>query len=143
MLIIIWSIRKTTGVLFRHFICEIKYATFDTSVFTNIKTMVFNVMIIFIISVFMFEFFLANAAFFGKSSLCSIIFIACSLKGLQNFWIESSASYTLCLFSIPSNLHIVDIEYLQEICSPTFVVNGFSKLFLYFSDFLFRDSRSV
>ena len=35
---------------------------------------------------------------------------------------------------------IIDIEYPQEICSPTFVVEELSGLFAHSPDFLIRDS---
>ena len=41
------------------------------------------------------------------------------------------------------NLQIVDIEYLQGICSPTFVVEEFSGLFAHPSIFLIKDSISA
>ena len=36
--------------------------------------------------------------------------------------------YTSCFLSDPSNLHILNTEYSQEICLPTFVVDDFSRL---------------
>ena len=65
-----------------------------------------------------------------------IIFIACSLKNSQNFFIQSLPLYTSCLFSMLLNDNIVDIEKLDGICSLTFVVDEFSGLFLHQS-FLF------
>ena len=47
-----------------------------------------------------------------------------SLKDSQNFFMQSSLLYA-CLFSMPSNDHIVDTEYIQGICSPIFVVDDF------------------
>ena len=56
---------------------------------------------------------------------------------------KSSPLYTSCLYSIPSNVHIVGIEYTQGICPPTFAVNDFSKLFWHPSIILIKDSRSA
>ena len=68
-----------------------------------------------------------------------ITFVACSLKEVQNFFIQSSPRYKVCLFSILSKPHIIDIEYPQGICSPIFVVEEFSGLFAYPSIFLIKD----
>ena len=58
------------------------------------------------------------------------MFIACFLKDLQNFFIQSLPLYTSCLFSRLLN-DIVDIEKPDEICSLTLVVYEFSGLFLH------------
>ena len=42
---------------------------------------------------------------------------------------QSRPKYKVCLFSILSNAHIVDIEYPQGICLPIFVAEDFSGLF--------------
>ena len=42
-------------------------------------------------------------------------------------------------FSILSNVHIVDIEYPEGICSPSFAVDDVSGLFLHPSTFLIKD----
>ena len=67
----------------------------------------------------------------------------CSLKDSQNniISIQSSPLHIAYLFSIPSNLFIVDIEYLQGICSYNFIVDDFLKLFLHLSIPLIKDSR--
>ena len=52
-----------------------------------------------------------------------IIFIAYSLKDLQNIFVHSLPLYTLSLFSMLLNDDIVDTEKPDGICSPTFVVN--------------------
>ena len=41
------------------------------------------------------------------------------------------------------NDDVVDIEKADEICSPVFVVDEFSKLFLYYQRFFFKDSKSA
>ena len=61
----------------------------------------------------------------------------------QNFSIQSTPLYTSCLFSVPSNVHIIDTEYPQGMCSPIFVVVNFSGLFFHPSTFLIKESRSV
>ena len=53
---------------------------------------------------------------------------------------QSSTWYKLSLFSILLNAKIVDIEYAQGICWPTFVVESFSELFAHSSIFLIKDS---
>ena len=62
-------------------------------------------------------------------------FFKCSLKESQNFFIQSFPRYKVCLFSIWSYPQIVDIEYRQWICSPTFIVEDFSGLFARLSIF--------
>ena len=52
-----------------------------------------------------------------------IIFIACSLKDAQNFFMQSLPLYTPYLFSMLLNEDIVDIETPDGICSLTFVVD--------------------
>ena len=64
----------------------------------------------------------------------------CSLKDLHNLFMQSPPPYTLCFFYIPSNAHIIDIDYPQGICSAIFVVDDFAGLFLYPSTFLIKDS---
>ena len=60
-----------------------------------------------------------------------MIIIECSLKDLQNFRIQSSHLYTSGLFFMFLNEGIVDIEKHDGRCSPAFVVNEFSRLFLH------------
>ena len=138
---------------------------FRASVFTCIITKVFNFTIVFIISLFMFKPFFANMtvnlifSVLHSSFVYGIIFYfsmlimfnACSLKDLQNFSCNFHLCihhafflchlYTSCLFSMSSNVHIVDIECLQGISSHTFVVDDFSGLFSDPSTSLIRDSR--
>ena len=59
-----------------------------------------------------------------------IISIACSLKDLQNAFMQSLPLEILCLFSMYLNNDIVETEKLDGIYSLTFVVNEFSGLFL-------------
>ena len=72
-----------------------------------------------------------------------MIFAACSLMKVQNFFIESFPRYKVCLFSLLSKAHVVEVEYLQGICSSTFGVEDFSRLFVHPSIFSVRDSRSA
>ena len=62
------------------------------------------------------------------------------LKDSQNFFMQSSPRYQVCLFSVLSKARIVDIEYPQGMCSRIFVVEEFSGLFEYLSIFLIKDS---
>ena len=68
-----------------------------------------------------------------------IIFIACSLKNMKNFFIQSSCLRISRLFSTPSNFHIVDTGYPQRICSHTFVVDEFFKII--FTSFYYFNQR--
>ena len=54
---------------------------------------------------------------------------ACSYREIHNFFIQSSPQYKPYLFTVLSNACMVDIEYLQEICSPIFVVEDYSGMF--------------
>ena len=58
-----------------------------------------------------------------------------SLKDLQNLFLQSLPLYASCLFSMLLNDNIVDIEKSDGICSPTFVVDELSGLFLHASVF--------
>ena len=58
--------------------------------------------------------------------LLIFIFIACSLKDSQNFFVQSLPLYTSCLFSVSLNDNILDIEKADGIFSPTVVVDDFS-----------------
>ena len=67
----------------------------------------------------------------------------CSLKEVQNFFIQSFPQYKVCLFSIWSNPQIFDIEYPQGICSPIFVAEDFSGLFTHQSILQIKGSMST
>ena len=60
-----------------------------------------------------------------------IIFMACSLKNLQNIFMQSLSLHASCLFSMLLNDDILDTEKPDGICSFTFVVDEFSGLFLH------------
>ena len=64
-----------------------------------------------------------------------IDFFTCSLKDSQNFSMQSLPLYTSCLFSMPLNDDIVDIEKPDGKYLLTFVVDDFSGLFLHPSTF--------
>ena len=59
------------------------------------------------------------------------------------FLMQSSPLYTSCLFSMLLNDNIVEIEKLDGKCSPSFVVDEFSGLFLHPSNLPFKHSRSA
>ena len=58
----------------------------------------------------------------------SIIFIACSFKDSQNFFMQSLPLCTSCLFPIILNDDIVDAEKPYEIFFITFIVDKFLRL---------------
>ena len=72
-----------------------------------------------------------------------IIFIACSVKNLQNFLMQSLPLYMSCLFSMLLDEDIADIEKPDGIYLLTFVVDEFSGLFLHPSIFSIIHSRSA
>ena len=72
-----------------------------------------------------------------------IIFIACSVKNLQNFLMQSLPLYMSCLFSMLLDEDIADIEKPNGIYLLTFVVDEFSGLFLHPSIFSIIHSRSA
>ena len=127
----------------------------NTSIFRCIMTIVPNFTIIFIFSMFVFKSLCTNVTIclhfdivFAVQTIFFFLLkfnypIACSLKDPQNLFMQSLPLYTLNLFSILSNDDIVDIEKLGEICSPTFVVGEFSRLFLLPSIFSIKHSRSL
>ena len=129
----------------------------STSIFSCTMTMISNFTIFFIFQIFIFKFFFTNITdfcifirYFGSFVnnfkfvfLKLIIFIGCSLKISQNFFMQSLLLYTSCLFSILLSEDIVDIEKPDGICSLTFVVDEFSRLFLHPSIFSIAHSRSA
>ena len=72
-----------------------------------------------------------------------MVFIACSLKNSENFFIQSLPLYTSCLFSMVLKEDIVDIEKPDGICSHNFVVDDILGLFLHHSIFSIINSRSA
>ena len=67
--------------------------------------------------------------------------LACSLRFSQNFSYNFFCDIKYVYFLYYAQ--IVDIEYPQGICSPIFVVEGFSELFADPSIFLIKDSMSA
>ena len=63
--------------------------------------------------------------------------MACFCKDSQNVIIQSLPLYTTCLFSMLLNDNSVDIEKPDELCSITFAVDQFSRLFLHPSTFFY------
>ena len=61
--------------------------------------------------------------------------MACTLKDIQNFFIQSLPLYTSCLFPMLLHEDCVGIEKPDGISSLTFVVDEFSGLFLHPSIF--------
>ena len=72
-----------------------------------------------------------------------IIPVSCSLKDSQTFFMQFLPLDTSCLVSMLLNDDIVDIVKLDGICSPTFVVDELSGLFLNPSVFSVKHWRSV
>ena len=72
-----------------------------------------------------------------------LIFIACSLKKSQNFFLQSLPLYTSFLLSMLLNEDAVDIKKPDGICSLTFVVNEFSGIFLHPSIFSIIHAESA
>ena len=68
-----------------------------------------------------------------------MIFIACSLKDLQNFFIESLLLYTSCLYSMLLNEDVVDIEKPNGTCSLTLVKDEFSVFLIHESSLLWTE----
>ena len=87
------------------------------------------------LGVILAPFFVNGNIFFSKL----ITFVTCSLRQLKNFFIQCSPRYILCLSSILSNAQMVDIEYLQGLYSPIFIVEDFSELFVHAFVFIIKD----
>ena len=122
----------------------------STSIFLCIMTMISNFTIFFYISHIYFKFFftdttdffifIVNNFFFY---LFKIDYLHCSLKGLQNFFMQFLPLYGSCLFSMLLSDNIVDIERPDGTCLPTFFGDEFSELFLHLSIFIIKHSRSA
>ena len=67
----------------------------------------------------------------------------CALLGIHKISTQSLPLYTSCLFPMPVNDNIVEIEKPDGICSLTFVVDEFSELFLHPSIFSIIHSQSA
>ena len=80
---------------------------------------------------------------FLKKYLLFVCLFAGSVKDSGNIFMQSFPLYTPHLFSMLSNGDIVDIENPDEIFSPTFAVDKYSRLLLHLSIFLNKHSRSA
>ena len=87
-----------------------------------------------VVSLFMILFF---------SFLRFIVAIACYLKDSKKIFMQSLSLYASCLCSMLLNDEIVDIQKPDGICSPTFVANDFSGIFLHPFIFSIKYSRSA
>ena len=83
---------------------------------------------------------ISAAGLLMASFLKLIISIACSLKNLQNFFMQSLPLFATCLFSMLLNDDIGDFKKPNGICSPIFVVDEFSGLFIDPSTFSIKHS---
>ena len=72
-----------------------------------------------------------------------MIFIARSLKDSKNVFIPSLPLHISCLFSMPLNEDIIDIEKPDGICSLAVGVDECSGLFLHPSVYSIKDSKSA
>ena len=133
MIIIIWTRMKNC----RNFIGHVKfYIMCRTSIFTCILTIISNFSIIYIFREIFLRIlfckyfsilFLLTVTFFSFQN--QLYFLHVLLKIHRTFSCSLFPRYKVCLSSMWSNPQIVDIEYLQGICSPIFVVEDFFGLF--------------
>ena len=129
----------------------------NTCIFPCIMRMISNVSIFFFLSSTYFQIFIYKynrflpldiihtalllIVFFFFLKL--IIFIACSLKYSQNFFMEFWLLHKSCSFYMLQNDDIVDIEKHDRVSSLTFLVDEFPGLFFYPSIFRIIHSRSA
>ena len=118
----------------------------STSIFPFIMTKILY-LYFFLLRYFFFFFFYIYFFVFHYDSCCCfvknsiffflklIVYIVCSVKESENFFMESLPLYTLYLFSMLLNGNVVDIEKPDGICSVTFVEDEFAWLFLHPSIF--------
>ena len=85
-----------------------------------------------------FSWLFVNFIIFFVSKL--FIIVACSLK---DFFHAIFTSVYIMLIFLPSNDHMIDTEFPQGMCSATFVVDDFSKLFLQLYILLIKISGSA
>ena len=124
MIIMFWTAVKNDRTFAGHNKLRATHTMWRTSLFTSKTAMVFDFYVTFILFNFFlqmihwvaswydFNSFSVNGNIFFLSKL--ITSAACSLKGIQNFFIQSFPQQKLCLFSIISNVHIFYIEYPQK-----------------------------
>ena len=129
----------------------------STSIFSCVMTMISNFRIFFFFQIFIFKFFFTNIidfcifiwflCFFINNFifflLKLIIFIVCSLKNSQNFFMQSLPLYTSCLFSYASKEKYCRHWKVWWNMFAYFVVDKFSGLFLNISIFSILHSRSA
>ena len=70
------------------------------------------------------------------------MYIGCSLRDSQNFFMQPLLLYTSHLFYMPLYDNIVGMEKFDKIFSPNFVVDEIPGLFLHPSVFSIKNSRS-
>ena len=145
---IVQSIVENHKNIFRHTIFWATYDACSTSVF-NFIMMIFSITLIFLtllhissslfcadVTVWLrhnsYSLFVNGIIFFFSNL---IIFIACYLKYLQNFFVQFLPLYTSCWFSSQSIFHIGNVEYFQGKASFTFNVHNFLDHF--YIDLLF------
>ena len=118
----------------------------STSVFPCIMAMISNFTIIFVFQISIFKFFFTNTTVLciENDSCCSfvnnfiffvlklIIFIACSLKDSQYFFIQSLPLYTSCLYFMLLNDDILGIDKPDGIYLLSFVVPSCTHLIFRF-----------
>ena len=148
MTIILRSIVKNYINFFGYTFILVTYPILSTSIFSCIITLIPNLTIIFIFSMFIVKVLFKYITNFKAYDFCCyfdnnviffflklIIFIVCSFKDSQNLFMQSLPLYTSCFFSMLLNYDSVGIEELDGICSPAFVVDEVLGLFLHPSVF--------
>ena len=123
----------------------------SSSIFSCIIKMVSHVTIFFIFQIFILNFFvlqIQQVLVFSCDSCCSfvnnfifsflklIIFIVCSFKDSQHFFIQPLPLYTLCLYSMLLNDDVLDIENLMEYVRLLLLWINFQDCFYIYQSFL-------
>ena len=123
----------------------------SSSIFSCIIKMVSHVTIFFIFQIFILNFFvlqIQQVLVFSCDSCCSfvnnfifsflklIIFIVCSFKDSQHFFIQPLPLYTLCLYSMLLNDDVLDIENLMEYVRLLLLWINFQGCFYIYQSFL-------
>ena len=128
MIIIIWTVTKSYRNVIGHIEFQITNTLCCAPIFSCIMTKISTFSIIYAFRDFFnvifpqvyhafaswcdFNFFVVNGNIFNLSK--SIIFFACSLKDLQNFFMLSLLQYKLCFFSIWSNSQMMTLNICKE-----------------------------
>ena len=120
----------------------------SSSIFSCIIKMVSHVTIFFIFQIFILNFFvlqIQQVLVFSCDFCCSfvnnfifklIIFIVCSFKDSQHFFIQPLPLYTLCLYSMLLNDDVLDIENLMEYVRLLLLWINFQDCFYIHQSFL-------